>query len=64
MTIKALGFNENLEQYIKKQNLGTFEFGRIILEHKERYVIKTAENEFDAELIGNLRFKAESRYDF
>ncbi|MBT8302486.1 MAG: ribosome small subunit-dependent GTPase A [Maribacter sp.] len=64
MTIKPLGFNENLEQYIRKQNLGTFEFGRIILEHKERYVIKTAENEFDAELIGNLRFKAESRYDF
>ena len=33
-------------------------------EHKERYVVKTDKNEFDAELIGNLRFTAESRYDF
>jgi len=34
------------------------------LEHKERYVVKTPANEYDAELIGNLRFTAESRYDF
>ena len=64
MTIKDLGFNENLERYIKEQNLSSFEVGRVILEHKERYVIKSAENELDAELIGNIRFMAESRYDF
>ncbi|MCP4977123.1 MAG: ribosome small subunit-dependent GTPase A [Maribacter sp.] len=64
MTIKELGFNENLERYITEQNLSSFDVGRVILEHKERYVIKTAENELDAELIGNLRFMAESRHDF
>lgn len=64
MTIKELGYNENLEKYRAEQNLDSFEIGRVILEHKERYVIKTPEHELDSELIGNLRFMAESRYDF
>ncbi len=64
MTIEDLGYNETLEKHRIEQNLDSFEVGRIILEHKERYVIKTSENEFDAELIGNLRFMAESRHDF
>lgn len=64
MTIQDLGYNEALETFRNEQNLIAFEVGRVILEHKERYVIKTPEAEFDAELIGNLRFSAESRYDF
>ncbi len=64
MTIKELGFSENLESYRKEQNLDSFEVGRVILEHRERYIVKTPEKEFDSELIGNLRFTAESRYDF
>ena len=64
MTIKDLGYNESLAQYRTEQNLDSFEVGRVILEHKERYVIKTPDNEFDGELIGNLRFTAESRSDF
>ncbi len=62
--LKQLGFNETLEKARAEQNLTSFEVGRIILEHKERYVIKTPEKEFEAELIGNLRFTAENRYDF
>ena len=64
MTYYDLGYNAAFENYRISQELTNFEFGRIILEHKERYVIKTPTNEFDAELIGNLRFTAESRYDF
>jgi len=64
MTLKDLGYNSTLEKYRSEQSLGSFEIGRVILEHKERYVVKTPENEFDAELIGNLRFNAESRHDF
>ena len=64
MTLKELGFNESLEKYQAEHNLESFELGRITLEHKDRYIIKTPENEFDAELIGNIRFTAESRYDF
>ncbi|KQC30241.1 ribosome small subunit-dependent GTPase A [Flagellimonas eckloniae] len=64
MKMEVLGYNDTLEKYRKNQNLDSFEVGRVILEHKERYVVKTHENEFDSELIGNLRFTAENRYDF
>lgn len=64
MSIEDLGYTEELEQYRIEQNLSDFEVGRVILEHKERYVVKTPAREFNAELIGNLRFTAESRYDF
>jgi ribosome biogenesis GTPase len=64
MTIKELGYKENLGKYRTEQNLDSFDLGRVVSEHKERYVVKTAMNEYDSELIGNLRFTAESRYDF
>ncbi|WP_074408688.1 MULTISPECIES: ribosome small subunit-dependent GTPase A [Aquimarina] len=64
MIIQDLGYTNALEQFRIEQNLDSFEVGRILSEHKERYVIKTPTHEFDAELIGNLRYTAESRYDF
>jgi len=64
MTIWDLGYTEDLEKFRSAQNLSSFEIGRVASEHKERYVVKTNEGEFEAELIGNLRFTAESRYDF
>jgi ribosome biogenesis GTPase len=64
MTIKELGYKENLGKYRTEHNLDSFDLGRVISEHKERYVVKTAMNEYDSELIGNLMFTAESRYDF
>ncbi len=64
MTYQDLGYYDKLGQNKIAQNLENFQLGRIILEHKERYIVKTPENEFDAELIGKLRFAAESRYDF
>jgi ribosome biogenesis GTPase len=64
MTYENLGFNEALENYRIEQNLNSFAIGRVSSEHKERYIIKTPSNEFDSELIGNLRFTAETRYDF
>ena len=64
MTYQDLGYNDTLERYRIEENLDSFEVGRVISEHKERYVVKTPENEYDSELIGNLRFTAESRSDF
>ena len=64
MTINDLGYNEDLDKFRTEQNLASFELGRVISEHKERYVVKNTENEYDSELIGNLRFSAESRYDY
>jgi ribosome biogenesis GTPase len=64
MTLKELGYNEELENFRKDQNLEAFEVGRVISEHKERYVVKTTDKEYDAEIIGNLRFSAQNRSDF
>jgi len=64
MTYQDLGYNDTLERYRIEENLDSFEVGRVISEHKERYVVKTPENEYDSELLGNLRFTAESRSDF
>jgi ribosome biogenesis GTPase len=64
MTYEDLGFNKTLENYRIEHNINSFEIGRVSSEHKERYIVKTPSNEFDSELIGNLRFTAESRYDF
>jgi len=63
MTLQDLGYNTALEEYGKEHNLTSFDVGRVVLEHKDRYVVKTATEELDAELIGNLRYTAESRYD-
>ena len=64
MTYEDLGYNDSLERYRIDQNLGSFETGRVISEHKERYVLRTPDSEFDAELIGNMRFTATGRHDF
>lgn len=64
MNYEDLGYNKSLENYRIEHNLNSFEVGRVTSEHKERYIVKTPSNEFDSELIGNLRFTAESRYDF
>ena len=64
MTLADLGYTESLEEFRNNQNLNNFEVGRIASEHKERYQIKTAVGEFEGEILGNLRFTAQSRADF
>jgi len=64
MTFEDLGYNKELENYRNDQGLDSFGIGRVISEHKERYIVKTTDNEYDAEIIGNLRFSADSRSDF
>ncbi len=64
MTLEDLGYTSKLEKYRIAQNSESFELGRIISEHKERYVVKTDKNEFLAEITGNLRFTASDRGDF
>ncbi len=64
MTLEDLGYTIEFENYRKEQGLSSFGVGRVISEHKERYIVKTSENEFEAEIVGNLRFSAKSRSDF
>lgn len=64
MTLEDLGYNDKLEKLRKENNLNEFEIGRVISEHKERYIVKTEKGEFEAEITGNLRFSSKSREDF
>jgi ribosome biogenesis GTPase len=64
MILENLGYNSNLEKFRIENDLDHFEIGRVIAEHKERYIIKTENGEFEAEITGNLRFTAKSREDF
>lgn len=64
MHLEDLGYNNKLEQFRTENNLSNFEVGRVVAEHKERYVVKTAIGEYEAEITGNLRFSANSREDF
>lgn len=64
MTLEDLGYNTALENYRMENGLDQFAAGRVIAEHRERYVVKTANKEYDAEILGNLRYTAKSRSDF
>ena len=64
MTLEDLGYNDSFKKFRIEQCLDDFEVGRVIAEHKERYIVKTAEGEFEAEITGNMRFTAKGREDF
>lgn len=63
MNLIDLGYNNFLHKYRKDNNLECFEIGRVILEHKERYIVGTEKGEMEAEITGNLRYTAKSRED-
>ena len=64
MKLENFGYNDKLQELRVKNNLSDFEIGRVIAEHKERYIVKTENGEYEAEITGNLRFTAKSRIDF
>lgn len=64
MRLEDLGYSATFENFRIERNLTNFEIGRVISEHKERYVVKTANREYEAEITGNMRFNAKSREDF
>jgi len=64
MKLVDLGYNDKLQRLRIENDLKDFEMGRVIAEHKERYIVKTEQGEFEAEITGNLRFTAKSRVDF
>lgn len=64
MKLEDLGFNEKFEKFRVELNIDNFESGRVIAEHKERYIVKTANGEYEAEITGNMRFTSKEREDF
>ena len=64
MNLQDLGYSDQLEQARLEHNLKDYEMGRVVAEHKERYIVKTAKGDVEAEITGNLRFSAVSRENF
>ncbi|SLM30286.1 putative ribosome biogenesis GTPase RsgA 2 [Desulfamplus magnetovallimortis] len=64
MELEDLGYNDTVAQSMAGYNLDGLEPGRVVAEHRERYIVRTAAGEFDAEILGNLRFSAKGREDF
>ncbi|MBK8644865.1 MAG: ribosome small subunit-dependent GTPase A [Saprospiraceae bacterium] len=64
MRLEDLGYNDKIENFRIEHNLENFEIGRVISEHRERYIIRTINGEFEAEITGNMRFNAKNREDF
>ena len=64
MTLQDLGFTDMLGEYMAAHGLSGFAAGRVIAEHRERYVVRTATGDYESEVTGNLRFTARNREDF
>jgi len=59
--LEELGYNVTFEAFRLEQTLENQITGRVIAEHKERYIVLTLQGEFEAEITGNMRFTAKSR---
>jgi ribosome biogenesis GTPase len=64
MKLEDFGYNIKLDKFRIENNLDNFEIGRVVAEHKERYIIMTNKGEVEAEITGNMRFTAKRREDF
>ncbi len=64
MKLEDLGYYKNTNKIRIEQSLDSLEIGRVITEHKERYIVKTVKGEFEAEITGNMRYTAKSREDY
>ncbi|MDX9726067.1 MAG: ribosome small subunit-dependent GTPase A [Bacteroidales bacterium] len=58
------GLTEELLLTLTEPEYEDFSIGRVTQEHRERYVVYDGENEYNAEVTGNMRFSAASRSDF
>lgn len=64
MGLTDLGFTQELSQELSNQDLSGFAIGRVTQEHRERYVVSDGEQEYDAEITGNMRYSSASREEF
>lgn len=64
MTLRDFGYTESIESLWTETGITGFEIGRVIAEHKERYIVMTEGGESEAEITGNLRYSASGREDF
>lgn len=53
-SLKSIGLNDPINNYLKEQNISDHEIGRILRHDKTQYLIKTIDKEAPGELTGNL----------
>ncbi|MEZ5069917.1 MAG: ribosome small subunit-dependent GTPase A [Bacteroidales bacterium] len=61
---ESYGYTPELETARCETGIDGSQPGRVLAEHKERYIVLTKEGECEAEVTGNLRFGARGREDF
>lgn len=64
MNIKELGYNSDIKAKTENKLMQDFTLGRVVAEHKERYLVGTNDGTIEAEVTGNIRYTANSRNDF
>jgi len=64
LNLEDLGWDNQQETHIAADSPDDMIIARIVAVHKERYVVRTPESVFNAEITGNLRFSANSPTDF
>lgn len=64
MNLSDLGLTKEISEHLADNSLTDFTIARVICEYRERYIVSTGVNQYEAEITGNLRFSAHSRADF
>jgi ribosome biogenesis GTPase / thiamine phosphate phosphatase len=64
MNPELYGYNTAISGFLAECGIPGAEPGRIIAEHRERYVVMASRGETEAEITGNMRFTARSRLDY
>ena len=64
MRLDAFGYGEAVERERQASGLRGLGIGRVVVEHRERYVVATESGDVEAEVSGSLRFAARGRGDF
>ncbi|HYQ58473.1 MAG TPA: ribosome small subunit-dependent GTPase A [Draconibacterium sp.] len=53
-----------IEIYINENNIDQSELAKVVVQHKERYIIQDQSSTYKAEITGNIRYAAKSSADF
>jgi len=61
MKLTDLGFHKELESFLSDGTLDAFRIGRVTSEHKNRYIVRSEDGEYDAEVLGKLMHEADDR---
>ncbi|HOX52238.1 MAG TPA: ribosome small subunit-dependent GTPase A, partial [Fibrobacteria bacterium] len=64
MRLETYGYDARIESSRRESDLQEHGIGRVVAEHRERYVVATESGDIEAEVSGNLRNRATTREDF